>query len=238
MARGTQLGTILTDVRSEAGHSLQASLGKATRDVLINTIQRVQKRLWEDYDWPFLKIKRDIAMADGQRYYDMPTDMTFERISLAEFKWGDRWDPISFGIGNVQLNQYDSDRSVKSWPIYNFDNYENNQIEVWPIPNQNADSTGAGNLRLHGIKNLSTFISESDTADLDDQLIVLFSAGELLQRQKQQDAQIKLEQAQVHYQRLKARMAKSDSFVMGGVEEDTYIPKGPPVVAVTVGSSS
>ena len=60
MARGTTLGILINDLRSEIGHSLQTSLGKTTRDVLINTLQRNQKRLWDDYAWSFLKVKREI----------------------------------------------------------------------------------------------------------------------------------------------------------------------------------
>ena len=55
----------------------------------------------------------------------------------------------------------------------------------------------------------------SDTADLDDQLIVLFAASELLTRQKSPDAQLKQQQAQIHYQRLRARLSKSEPFVLG-----------------------
>ena len=81
---------------------------------------------------------------------------------------------------------------------------------------------------------MSQFVAAADTADLDDQLIVLYTAAEVLTRQKQGDAQNKLAQAQAHYQRLKARMAKTDTFVIGGGEpEGMYRPKGPPLIAPT-----
>lgn len=233
MARGTQLTVLIEDLRSEVGHSLQASLGKATRDVLINTLQRTQKRLWNDYSWPFLSVRRDINTAAGQRYYDVPSDMVFERIERVEFKWGDQWHKIEYGIGAPEYNQYDSDQDVRSYPVYRYDAYENNQIELWPIPNDNTNTTtGSGKIRIHGIKNLSTFISDSDTADLDDQLIILYAAAEILARQKQPDAQNKLAQANAHYARLKARSSKSEMFIIGGeIPPNQYIPKGPPVVA-------
>ena len=80
MARGTSLGQLVTDLRAEVGHSLQPNLGKATRDVFINMLQRTQRRLWEDYSWPFLRITLDITINAGQRYYDVPDGLTFERI--------------------------------------------------------------------------------------------------------------------------------------------------------------
>lgn len=235
MARGTQLTVMIEDLRSEVGHSLQASLGKQTRDVLINTLQRTQKRLWNDYSWPFLSIRRDISTADNQRYYDIPADLVFERIERVEFKWGDQWHKIEYGIGAEEYNQYDSDQGVKSYPVYRYDAYEGNQIEIWPIPNVDTNATtGSGKLRITGTKNLSNFISDSDTADLDDQLIVLYAAAEILARQRQPDAQSKLAQANAHYARLKARSAKSEMFILGGKDlPDRYIPKGPPVVANT-----
>lgn len=238
MARGTTLEILVNDLRSEVGHSLNSNLGQSMRDVLINTIQRVQSRLWSDYSWPFLQVRRDINLADGQRHYDLPSDMVFERIESVEFKYGDIWEPMSYGIGRDQYNQYDSDRDIRSWPIYRYDNYENNQIEVWPIPNQNVDATtGSGLLRLHGIRNLNRLSENTDTADLDDQLVILYAAANFLQRQRQADAGAKLQEANAHYMRLKARLAKSDTFVMGAETSDEYEPKGPPRVAVITSST-
>ena len=235
MARGVSLGQLLDDVRAEVGHSLQPNLGKASRDVLIGMIQRVQKRLWEDYSWPFLKVTRDIEIQAGQRYYDLPSDVTFERVERVETKHGDYWTKLHYGIGAAQYNQHDSDRGVRSSPIRRYDAHENNQIEFWPIPENNSDSTtGTDSIRIYGIRNLSPFIAAADLADLDDQLIVLYTAAEVLTRQKQSDAQNKLAQAQAHYQRLKARMSKTDTFVIGGGEpEGLYRPKGPPLIATT-----
>lgn len=235
MARGVSLGQLLEDVRAEVGHSLQPNLGKASRDVLIGMIQRVQKRLWEDYSWPHLKVTRDIEIQAGQRYYDLPNDVVFERVERVETKHGDYWTKLHYGIGAAQYNQHDSDRGVRSSPIRRYDAYENNQIEFWPIPENNSDTTtGTDSIRIYGIRNLSPFIATSDLADLDDQLIVLYAAAEVLTRQKQSDAQNKLAQAQAHYQRLKARMSKTDTFVIGGGEpEGLYRPKGPPLIATT-----
>lgn len=235
MGRGTSLGQLIDDLRAETGHSLQANLGKATRDVFVNMLQRTQRRLWEDYSWPFLRIRRDITINAGQRYYDVPDDMVFERIERVETKHGDYWTKLHFGIGAEEYNQHDSDRGVQSSPIRRYDAYENNQIEFWPIPANNSNAaTGTDSVRVHGIRNLSAFVAEADTADLDDQLIVLYAAAEILSRQKQADAQNKLAQAQAHYARLKARMAKTDTFVIGGGEpEGIYRPKGPPLIATT-----
>ena len=85
------------------------------------------------------------------------------------------------------------------------------------MPSQGVDATtGSGTLRLRGVKTLSALVALDDTADLDDQLVVLFSAAELLARQKSGDAQLKLAQANAHFQRLKARLSKTDPIVLSG----------------------
>lgn len=233
MARGTTLGQLIEDLRAEAGHALAPSLGASTRDVFINVLRRQQKRLWEDYSWPFLRVSRDVAVQAGLRYYNIPNDMTWERIERVEFKWGDRWQKLEYGIGYEHYNQYDSDLDIRSYPVYRYREAENNQVELWPVPSENGSlTTRDGIVRFTGIRNLSQFTADADRADLDDQLIVLFSAAEVLARQKTNDASSKLAQAQAHYARLKARNSKSESFVMGADEPTGYTPKGPPMVAI------
>ena len=55
------------------------------------------------------------------------------------------------------------------------------QIEVWPLP------ASAQTLRVVGIRELRSLISNSDVADLDDQMIVLFAAAKILKAKKAED---------------------------------------------------
>ncbi len=57
MARNTTLQVLLDDLRAEAGHSVQANLGQATETMMLTLLNRVQRRLWEDFSWPFLHTK-------------------------------------------------------------------------------------------------------------------------------------------------------------------------------------
>ena len=68
MARNTTLQVLLDDLRAEAGHSIASNFGQATETMLLKLLNRVQRRLWEDFAWPFLRVKSDIAMQAGQRY--------------------------------------------------------------------------------------------------------------------------------------------------------------------------
>lgn len=233
MARGTSLGQLIDDLRAESGQSLQPSLGPSTRDVLINILNRVQRRYWEDYAWPFLRVSRDVAVQAGMRYYGIPSDLTYERIERVEFKWGDRWQPLTYGIDISHYNQYDSDLDIRSYPIYRYREAESNQVEIWPVPSENGSAASFdGILRFTGIRNLNPLVAESDVAELDDQLLIMFAAAEILARQKASDAGAKLQQAERHYARLKARNSKSEPFVMSNDEPKSYTPKGPPMVAI------
>lgn len=63
MARNTTLQVLLDDLRAEAGHSIASNFGQATETMLLKMLNRTQRRLWEDFAWPFLRIKSDIVMA-------------------------------------------------------------------------------------------------------------------------------------------------------------------------------
>lgn len=228
MARNTTLQVLLDDLRSESGHAISSALGKSTQEMMTNLLNRVQRRLWEDFAWPFLQVRKDISLQAGQRYYDIPAGLTLERVQQASVKYGTVWENVLYGIAPSDFTTYDSDRGTRSWPIQKYEAYGLSQIEVWPIPSSDANATtGDGLLRLEGTGNLSNFIALSDTADLDDQLLVLYAASELLTRQKSPDAQLKQQQAQVHYQRLRARLSKSPPVVIGGGDSDAYKARGP-----------
>jgi hypothetical protein len=232
MARNVTLGELIDDVRAEAGHSLQANLGAAMREVLVKIIQRQQRRLWEDYDWTFLRVDRDVAVQAGQRYYDIPTDLSLERIEKVEFKYGDRWIPMKHGIGREQLDQHDSDKGIRAFPVERWAEYENNQVEFWPIPSQNGSlATSSDIVRFTGIRKLRPLVQESDRADLDDTLLVLYSAAEILAREKSADAGLKLQMAEKHYARIRARNSKTDTFVLNA-EPQSRRPMGPKIIAV------
>jgi hypothetical protein len=224
MARNVTLQVLLNDLRSESGHAISSALGASTQEMMTNLLNRVQRRLWEDFPWPFLQVKKDITLQAGQRYYDIPPGITLERVERSSFKNGSSWERIPYGISENDYSIHDSDTGSRSWPIRKYEAYGVSQVEVWPTPSENTDTTtGNGLFRLEGTGNLSAFVAMSDTADLDDQLIVLFASAELLTRQKSPDAQMKGQQAQVHYQRLRARLSKTDPLVLGE-EPAQHIP--------------
>ena len=108
MARNVTMQVLLNDLRSESGHSISSSMGQATQEMMINLLQRVQRRLWEDFAWPFLQVKKDITLQAGSRYYDIPAGLTLERVQKACFKYSGTWEKVSYGISPDDYTVYDS----------------------------------------------------------------------------------------------------------------------------------
>ena len=77
-------------------------------------------------------------------------------------------------------------------------------------------SSNGQKIRFKALKKLDPLVAVTDTAELDDNLIVLFAAAEVLARTKAADAQAKLAQANTHYARLKGKGVKYDRFIYGG----------------------
>lgn len=211
MARGTSLSALRDMLRAEIGASSNVAMGINTQDQYDHVLRRTQARLWADHDWSFGFIERDEPLFKDQRYYTFDPDIDYDRISLASVKWGDIWRPVQAGITPDLFNAFDSDAGETSTPVMRWQHYEGNQFEVWPVPSEPGQ-----NLRFRAIKKLPPLLSPSDTAVLDDNLIVLFAAAELLGRSKAADAPAKLAQATSHYNKLKGNSNKSDRFIFGG----------------------
>jgi hypothetical protein len=212
MARGTTLNELVTMVREEAGHSTNATLGQNTVTSLKQKIRRQQEVLWLNHAWPHMRVERDIILEAGDRYYNPPADLSMNhRIDAVGVKFDDRWRPVEHGITMAHYNSVDPELDERRDPVLCWEIYEGNQIEVWPLPETNGTV-----LRLRGTRNLNPLIANSDTADLDDMLIVMFVAAELAAKQRQDDAQAKLQIAQSHLAKLKAENSKIRNFTVGG----------------------
>lgn len=232
MARGTTLGELIDGTKTAARYDPNPALSVNFLPLIKQTLKHTQERLYEEFDWPFLRIRRDKVMAAGQRYYDIPTDMNLERIQKVDIRYGDRWLPVERGITLENYNIYDSDADLRVDPVLRWDvmdTGDGEQIEVWPIP-----ITDGANLRFTGIRKLKSLVATADQADLDDQLIILYAAAELLGGAKNPIAQAKLSQAKKLKDTLQGRVTKTrkNSFVLGGERtEEPSLARMPPLVA-------
>jgi hypothetical protein len=236
--RNQTLQKLLTDLRAETLRSPNSAHNTQSRDADVTLLQRTQNWLWEDYAWPHLRIERDLPVQAGQRYYTVPEDMVVDRIQCIEFKDGDIWQEVKVGVERAELNTYDSDLDERSWPVLRWKIAEDNlgateQIELWPIPDRNADpATLDGYIRVTGIRNLRPLVADNDTADLDDRLIVLYAAAESLSESKPQRANLKLSQAKKLDMSLRGGMMPGRKFRMFGIGQPEHekLLRGPPTV--------
>lgn len=211
MARGTQLSALVDALRAEIGASTNVAMGVNTLPALKQLLNRVQQQLWEGFDWPFAFIERDEQMVNGQRYYTFDPEIDFGRISSAHVKYSSSWRPLEYGIGIEQYNSSDPAEGDKQDPPTHWRHYEGNQFEVWPMPSSNECV-----VRFKAIKKCPLMINDSDVALLDDNLIVMYAAAELLARAKSEDAAAKNTVAERLFQKLKGQTVKNDVFTLGG----------------------
>jgi hypothetical protein len=105
--------------------------------------------------------------------------------------------------GGVTVSRNDP---VQRWQIIDVDGTP--YLEVWPVP------ASSYYMRLVGIRNLNPLVADADRADLDDSLIVLWSAAEVLAGKSGGEAKVRL--AMQRESELRARLSKGAVFGIGG----------------------
>ena len=211
MARGTQLSALVDQLRGEIGASTNVAMGVNTLPNLKQILRRTQAKLWADFDWPFAWIERDEPIIDGEQYYAFDDEIDFDRIREASLYYGNVWRPLLYGITTADYNLSNPELGMKQDPIQKWSHGEGNQFEVWPVP-----SSSTTKIRFRAIKKLPALVNDNDRAELDDNLIVLFAAAELLARAKSEDAAAKLRLAQDYYNKLRGNEMKTTVFTLGG----------------------
>ena len=230
MTQRLTLLEMLNDLRAEIRSSLNPAHNTSARDLHINLLKRVQRVLWDEHDWAHLRVRREIALQAGQRYYDAPEDLPIDRIESVEVRWGGDWKFLTNGISNTNYSLFDSDLDERSWPVENWQLYEDDQFEVWPVPSDNATTSDKeGTLRLTGIRSLRPLVADNDRSDLDGRMIVLFAAAEELAARGAADAQLKLQTATRRRNDLIANSSKIKRVKAFGVGSSraNYTPRGP-----------
>jgi hypothetical protein len=217
VARGTPLVGLLNMLRDEARLSRNPAHNVQTRDSQVSLLQRVQSRLWDDFAWPHMRVEREQPLQAGQAIYAPPSDMRVERIERLDVFTDSAWRPLAFGIGAAELSTYNTTLDERAYPPRRYQIAENEDIQLWPIPDQSGDEdTREGYLKITGIRDLRPLVADTDTCDLDDQMIVLYAAAELLAAAGAKDAQLKLESANRIYARKRGGLTQRHRFTMFG----------------------
>lgn len=220
MARKTTLVRLLEMLRHEERLSKNLAHNAQVRDSHVNMLQRVQDRLFDDFTWPHLRVERQVAVQSGQRLYEPPTDMQIDNIERIDVFLDGHWCRVEPTLGSGDFQVYNSDLDQRSWPPRKWRIYEDEQIEIWPIADQNGDAaTRDGYLKFTGIRNLKPLVDDGDRADLDDRMLTLYAAAELLAKDNAADAKLKQDSADRIYGKLRSGLMPRRRFRMFGLGE-------------------
>lgn len=201
MARGTAFSELLTRLRAETGRSTNVAVGVDDVDMLREILNATYQTLYMNHDWAHLKKRfARFTLNAGQQFYDFPTGLNSERV-LHAVVWRDGIaTPLARGITDDDYNAYDPESDERAEPAMKWDvvwTGTSDQLEFWPLP-----STNEQEVQFTGIQAAPRLVADADKCLLDDDLVVLFAAAEVL---GEKDGKSKLSKAQEHLRLLKAR---------------------------------
>lgn len=189
MARGTAFSELILQLRAELRRSQSPAVGVEDLASLKQTLNHTIDVVAHMKDWPFLHRKFDrITLQAGQRYYDMPAGLDLDRITFQKIKYGGSWYDICRGIAFDDYVGFDPEDNERSDPALKYDvvNIDGDeQIEIWPLPASDHY------LYFEGYLSVPKLVNDTDTCPLDDTIVVLFAAAELMQTVSKEEAAAK-----------------------------------------------
>jgi len=227
--RGQLLSTLLTYLKAELRDAQETN---ASEDATYYYMLSMQQRdFCLQFDWPFLEHRWDLSCVIGTYYYNVPTSdirgasvsINFERPLKVEGLYGVRWYELRDGIGGNEytvLAQGSRLSPIQRWRLDSNVNEATNpsQIEVWPAPSV------AQTVRFTGQRVALALSDPTDTADLDDLLLVYWVAAQILAERENPRAQIVLKKAQDHLVRLRSSYPSPDCPTHMGYKPRKYQP--------------
>lgn len=226
---GNSFGAVITMVRNEARISSAASSNTDNLEYIKRLIDRHYITLVEQHHWEHLNIGRNstasqVATSIGDNVYGFPSALNPAKILAVWYQIGTGWCELDFGIHFSNYATLDSYASTpqKSTPITHWDWVDATQFEVWPFP------SGDGIVAFEGQTSIGHLTSTSDIIQLDDELVSLFAAAEILAANEQKEAAaIKMQAAQ---QRLAQQMRgrHDQSRIRIGMGEGNYFTRRRP----------
>ena len=228
MRSGVTLATLREEVMIEARLSTQGGHATYTVARLNQFINRTERFLYDEHEWPLEHLEETVTVAADARYTTLPSTIPFTQVETVDVLYGDQYLPVKYGIGARERSIYDADERAE--PITRWEIQQDNptQFEVWPI-GQTAQT-----LLFQGRPAIGAMVNESDTCALDADVIVARVAARILGKDNQADAQLLLQEAEQRVQTLmkKQGASKRDNPNMGrrrrpmlrpGID---YIPPG------------
>ena len=167
MARNTPLAIVRSYVKAESFQNLDAS-STADDQRLNQLILNVQSQLSGSFDWSFLKKRWTFGISAGARFISFPSvddsgvpgTPNFDRPETLQIKYASIWQPIVYGISeDPEFNYLDSDENQVLDPIQRWQFYDENQIEVWPLPASSQTLRYVGQRQLTSLVTSYNFVS-------------------------------------------------------------------------------
>ena len=202
MALRKTFAEIVDATINEARLSTATSRGIDHRDHVEEIVKRNYYMLCEEFDsWQHLELKRDATgnrkvLQAGSRYYDWPTNLNPLKVTEAWVKWGSVWMPVTFGITYMDYSISDPSLDQRSDPILQWDYYGGTQFEVWPFPNSDGVADGNNEIAFVGQKLPEQVTGDNSRLDMDDIVLQLLSAAEILNENQSKNAETKGQLAQ------------------------------------------
>lgn len=232
--RGVTLDDLVAQLKSEVGQSVLTAAGIDDLAALQNCIRGVQEDLYDEYDWPHMRIDPSVAMVAGTRYYDVPSTLNYERIETASLYYNGAFHDVGYGITLNDYNAFDSEKTPtpdKADPVLKWDMRSVSgaaKIEVWPIP----ATSSVAKLYLTGYRKLAALTSGSDTCDIDGRLIVLRAALPILADQESPRLKVIEAMAARRLGIVKGRVRKSEPLIIRGDTQRSGSVRGQTVIVV------
>jgi hypothetical protein len=218
--RGSQFLTLINMLRDELRRSTDPAVSASDADGLKRVINRNYEFLYTDYDWPILRrVYPSRQLNSGLALYDLPADLDMERIEKVACWYNGGVGHLTRGIGFEQYSVFDTEDDVRSspaqfWDIRSSGLHDHVQYEIWPLPDDTLQY-----VQFIGFKKFERLVNDADLCLIDDNLVVGFSAAEMLLAQGSEDAESKLRSAQALYSRLRGRLksaSKTHTLTEGG----------------------
>lgn len=215
MALRTTLGQAVEMLRDECGISSASSRGNDNLAYLQRLIKRYYETLVDDFDWAFLRVGDEEAtkiLEAGERYYDFPVEMDIEKTINAYIFYGNVWVPMIYGIEPTDYNSMNPELNQRADPAIKWRIRNESQFEVWPLPASTgayvadgpAQTISGPLVRFTGRRRAERLTGNDSRMDMDDQVVVLYCAAEVLAKQGQKDAEAKLAAANKRLATLRA----------------------------------
>lgn len=229
MALYTTFGELHTMLRAECRLSTNPAVGVSANDRHKAVLNRVYASLAAEKGWTHLNYTAPrIPLMPGERYYDVPPAIDFNQMHTVTYWRGAIGTALDPGIGPKEYAAFNA--GIQTEPALRYDLKatapDTIQIEIWPTPG----STGK-ELEISGMRKTPKLVNAADICLLDDHLVVLYAAHEVLRPVNKDDADAKLAAARS----LKAMLRSNEVLPQGNGESAPSIGTGAPHVGLRSG---